>query len=184
MVITIAVLVLATAYFRDKQTNSDRDVFKFEVGANVVATEPTREVVREPATTKPSPNVKSQNLTTPEPNLGALQAWMTKYGCIEADLAGEYIHQAQIYGIDWRLLPAISRLESQCGRHYINNNLWGWASGKKKFENFSQGIAFVSEQLANASYYKGKGTREKLQTYNRNPGYPERVIQFMESISK
>lgn len=67
-----------------------------------------------------------------------------------AEYAEEFVKAADEYGIDYRLVAAISIIESsggqKCFRPY---NAWGW--GKMTFDNFTDGIWTVSKGLG--KYY-------------------------------
>lgn len=68
-----------------------------------------------------------------------------------ADYAQEFVNAANTYGIDYRLVPAISIIESSGGLHTFRSyNAWGW--GKMSFNNWTEAIWTVSEGLGN--YYK------------------------------
>lgn len=97
--------------------------------------------------------------------------------------------EAEKYGIDWRLLPAIAVRESSGGKHDCYNNPFGWGSCKIKFSNYDKAIESLAKNLggANAStarYYAGKSTLEKLYYYNGTvvPSYPKEVVNIMDAI--
>jgi len=70
-----------------------------------------------------------------------------------ADYAQEFVKAADHYGIDYRIVAAISVIESNGGRHTFKAyNAWGW--GKSSFENWTDGIWSVS---AGISKYYSKG---------------------------
>ena len=133
----------------------------------------------------PAPAVAIQPAITPvDPRVAILQTFLSKYNCVDEPLAAYYIQDADENSIDWRLLPAISFKESTCGKHYINNNLWGWESGAYHFASLSAGIDYISGELDMGPWYYGKTTLQKLQAYNGHPGYAESVLNIMQSISK
>ena len=103
-----------------------------------------------------------------------LTRFFTRYHASTAYI-NDYINAADKYDIDYRLLPAISVAESSAGQHACGNNWWGWQSCKgNNFVSVAQGIQFVSDQLANGNYYRGKSIDEKLRAYNPNPAYAPR----------
>jgi hypothetical protein len=68
-----------------------------------------------------------------------------------APYSEEIVKAANAYGIDYRLLAAISIIESSGGQHTFRPyNAWGW--GKMTFANWTEAIWTVSEGLGN--YYK------------------------------
>jgi hypothetical protein len=67
-----------------------------------------------------------------------------------ADYATEFVMAADHYGIDYRIIAAISVIESSGGRkNFRPYNGWGW--GKMTFESWEQGIWTVSKGIA--GYY-------------------------------
>ena len=98
--------------------------------------------------------------------------------------------EAQRYGLDWRLLPAISVQESGGGKHAVwrcKNNPFGWASCDTKFESTEQAIETVALNLAGQNpktekYYKNKNIEEKLHYYNGTvvSYYPQAVLAIMD----
>lgn len=63
--------------------------------------------------------------------------------------AGSFVAYADEYGLDWRLVPAISGVESTFGKHipYKSYNAYGWANGKYAFSSWDQSIEVVSQTL-------------------------------------
>jgi hypothetical protein len=76
-----------------------------------------------------------------------------------ADYAQEFVMAADHYGIDYRIVAAISVMESNGGRKTFRPyNAWGW--GKMTFESWEQGIWTVSKGIA--GYYSRGLTTPKL----------------------
>ena len=94
----------------------------------------------------------------------------------------EYLRAADSHALDYRMLPAISLVESTCGAFERMNNRWGWASVQSGFPSVPAGIDYISGQLAEAPQYKGKTVKEKLFTYNPYPEYVRRVERLMRQI--
>ncbi len=73
-----------------------------------------------------------------------------------AKYAEEFVYAANEYGIDYRLVAAISIVESSGGLiNFRPYNAWGW--GKSGFKNWKDGIWSVSKGLGNY-YAKGLDT--------------------------
>jgi len=89
---------------------------------------------------------------------------------------------ADIYEIDYRLLPALSVRESTCGQHARLNNRWGWDSARTGFRSLAHGVHYIARQLALGRSYRGKTLDEKLHAYNPNPQYPREVHKLMQEI--
>ncbi len=101
-----------------------------------------------------------------------------------------FILVAEKYGLDWRLLPAISVRESSGGKQACGNNPFGWGSCKlHNFVSYEQAIESLGKNLGGAaprtaSYYAGKTTMQKLYYYNGTvlPSYPDEVFAIMNMI--
>ncbi|HEY2842009.1 MAG TPA: hypothetical protein VGJ09_00100 [Bryobacteraceae bacterium] len=94
----------------------------------------------------------------------------------------DYLRAADTHALDYRLLPAISLVESTCGAFERMNNRWGWDSAQSGFKSVPEGIEFITAQLAEAPPYKGKTVKEKLYTYNPFPQYVRQVERLMDEI--
>lgn len=121
--------------------------------------------------------------STVDPRLEKLENFFNKFKCTQPNYAKNYISAADKFGNDYRLLPAISIIESECGKHQRLNNWWGWNSARTGFGSVAEGIEFVSYQLADGRYYKGLATDKKLGRYNsENPNYVKTVLNLMGQI--
>ncbi len=69
----------------------------------------------------------------------------------------DFVEAADVWQIDWRLLPAISGLESGYGKRLVpgSHNGYGWAGGYFYFEDWSESIFYVSRKLRTNYYNKG-----------------------------
>jgi hypothetical protein len=61
----------------------------------------------------------------------------------------EFIYFADEYDLDWRLVPAISGVESTFGKRIPANsfNAYGWANGNYSFDSWEDSIKIVSKTL-------------------------------------
>lgn len=71
--------------------------------------------------------------------------------------AGDFVENADRYEIDWRIVAAISGVESTFGKRipYNSYNAYGWANGKYKFNSWPESIEVVSKTLREKYYDKG-----------------------------
>ena len=103
------------------------------------------------------------------------------------------VQEAEKNGIDWRLLPAISVIESTGGIHAckkVSHSFFGWGSCKINFESDEKAIEVVAMNLGGNNpntdhHYAGKTTKEILQKYNPPsivPKYADKVIKVMDEI--
>jgi hypothetical protein len=114
--------------------------------------------------------------------VGRLGAFFKAHHCPEPHYADEYIRAADRYGLDYRLLPAISVRETSCGWTERNNNRWGFHPKTQTFVSVESGIEFLTRHLAEQSPYAGKSLNEKLFTYNPRIAYPGEVEHIMKQI--
>ncbi len=125
----------------------------------------------------------SDNTLPPQdPRSERLEAFFKAYDCPGPLHIDEYLRAADSHAIDYRLLPAISLVESTCGAFEKMNNRWGWDSAQTGFPSVSAGIEFISSQLAENPRYKGKNLQQKLFTYNPYPPYVRQVQRLMREI--
>ena len=118
----------------------------------------------------------------PDPRKQRLEAFFRMYHCPEPTYVQAYLNAADRYGIDYRLLPAISVRETTCGVAEHDNNRWGWDNGRQSFVSIETGIDFISRQLSSGQWYAGKSIPQKLFTYNPRHAYPGEVQRIMQQI--
>jgi hypothetical protein len=117
-----------------------------------------------------------------DPRADRLAAFFKIYHCPAPHHVQDYIRVADAYGLDYRLLPAISIRETTCGLAEKDNNRWGYHPGRQAFPSVGEGINFLARQLAQNPPYVGKSTRQKLLTYNPRPSYPAEIEHIMRQI--
>lgn len=111
-----------------------------------------------------------------------LESFFLSYGCPTPHYVIDYVRAADAFQIDYRLLPAISLLESTCGEYGRMNNHWGWNGALDGFESVPAGIEFVTSQLAGGQVYRDKELDQKLLTYNPKRRYAREVKRLMTLI--
>lgn len=88
-----------------------------------------------------------------------VRKYLAKRNAPLADYAEEFVIAADYYNIDYRIIAAISVMESGGGqKNFRPYNAWGW--GKLTFENWEQGIWTVSKGISR--YYDRGLTRPEL----------------------
>lgn len=116
----------------------------------------------------------------------------------EIDLKGlapyfdTFVSAGAKYNVDYKLLIAISALESGWGTSCyakINNNIFGWCSGKMYFNSVDECIYYVAEFLAReylsptGMYYEGASIDDIAKHYNENPkNWAKEVKQIYEYL--
>ena len=127
--------------------------------------------------------VASDNtLPLSDPRSMRLEAFFKAYDCPAPLHVDEYLRAADSHALDYRLLPAISLVESTCGAYQRRNNRWGWDSVQSGFPSVEAGIEYITAQLAEHPYYRGKTVQQKLYTYNPYPVYVRKVERLMRQI--
>lgn len=78
-----------------------------------------------------------------------LEKFLKKYNSPLAPEAKSFVESADRYGLDWRLLPSISGIESGFGKHLIPEtyNPFGWGSGEIPFKSYAHCIETVAKSL-------------------------------------
>ena len=96
-----------------------------------------------------------------------LEKFLEKYNSPMTENAEAFIAVADKYGMDYRLLPAISCMESTCGNKIIPGtyNAWGWGiygNNVISFESFEEGIETVGKGIYEGYMQKGLDTPAKM----------------------
>ncbi|MCL4360193.1 hypothetical protein M1555_02975, partial [Patescibacteria group bacterium] len=105
--------------------------------------------------------------------------------------AATFVAEADRYNIDWRLVAAISGVESTFGRHIPEGsyNGWGWgiptgASSGIAFSSWENGIHTVSQGLAENYFGRGARTLDDVgRIYAASPAWAWKVRFFIEKIT-
>jgi hypothetical protein len=101
-----------------------------------------------------------------------------------------FVKVADQYGMDYRLLPAISCMESSCGKQLIEGsyNPFGWGiygSNAVYFKNYDEAIETVAKGLKTNYLDKGYDTPQKIAPIYTPPNHRNwlsGVTFFMEKI--
>lgn len=139
---------------------------------------------------------ESSTITTEEDKIleeraQQIDALLESYDSPLAGYGKKFVLEAQKNNIDWRLLAAISGVESTFGRHACKkakNSFLGYGSCKIDFKSVDDAIEKVSASLGGnnentAHHYEGKNTIQILKKYNSViPTYASKVIRIMKMI--
>ncbi len=120
--------------------------------------------------------------TKNDPRLARLQDYFAEKGRPLRSLAADFLSAADRNGLDWRLLPSISIIESSGGKTAKNNNIFGWNCGRQSFPSVRAAIHTIAEKLANSRLYRHKDVDHILSTYNSRPQYAARVKAVMATL--
>lgn len=114
----------------------------------------------------------------------SLRSFFARHGSPLGGVAKVFLQSADRHGLDWRLLPAISIVETGGGRHGRKGNVFGWNSGRARFRSVEAGIEFVAQRLAKSPIYTGRTAKQILAKYNpARKVYAQKVTQKMMELS-
>ena len=96
-----------------------------------------------------------------------LEKFLEKYNSPMVENVDTFVEVADTYGMDYRLLPAISCMESTCGRHLIEGtyNPFGWGiygSNYIAFNSYDEAIRTVGKGISEGYIQKGLDTPERI----------------------
>ena len=112
-----------------------------------------------------------------------LESFFDKYNSPLKGNSKTFVEVADKYDIDFRILPAISCIESSCGKNlpYQSNNPFGWGvygSNVIRFQSYDEAINIVGKGLNENYFAKGLDTLEKIA-----PVYtPPRHVHWLGSV--
>jgi hypothetical protein len=127
-----------------------------------------------------SPKAEYRN----DPRLAALERFFEERNCPLAEFAEDFLEASDRNGLDWRLLPSLSFVESSGGKDYSNNNVFGWDNCRERFPSVRHGIYYVAERLGQSNLYRDKSLEQRLKLYNPVGDYPGRVKKVMQQIAR
>jgi hypothetical protein len=119
-----------------------------------------------------------------------LKSYLKAHNSPAVDAAEVFISEADKYNLDWKLVAAISGLESTFCQQIPTGsyNCWGWgiptgAQSGIGFSSYKDGISRVSEGLRNNYINRGFITIEQIGSiYAASPTWALRVRYFLKDI--
>src|SRR3990167_6131786 len=119
-----------------------------------------------------------------------LREFLKQYNSPLVPFAQDFVSIADKYSLDWKLVAAISGVESTFGKQipYESYNGWGWGiygTNMIRFASWTEGIETVSEGLR-TNYLNKWGAKDVYQIgryYAASPTWAQRVSFFMRKIS-
>jgi hypothetical protein len=93
-----------------------------------------------------------------------LRKYLASHSSPLVDYADEFVATADKYDLDWRLVPAISGVESTFGKNIPKNsyNAYGWANGDFNFASWEDSIEVVSKALRTKYIDRGAPSINKI----------------------
>lgn len=115
-----------------------------------------------------------------------LRAYFAKHNSPLEPYAYDFVYYADLYGLDWKLVPAITGVESTFGKRIPKNsyNAYGWANGAYAFTSWEQSIEHVTRTLKTKYYDRGLTTVPKIARVYAPPSntWGNNVLFFMGKI--
>ena len=114
-----------------------------------------------------------------------VQSFYARYKAPLYGNARDFVQAAEAYQLDYRLLPAISIVESGGGKHLFKRyNPFGW--GSRSFNSFEEAIFYVAQKMR--VYYYDLGWKDpKKIAYKYNGPTPEawgRKVSYLMSLMR
>ncbi len=118
-----------------------------------------------------------------------LKDYLAQYDSPLQNNAQDFIEAADKYGIDWKLVPAISGVESTFGRQIPGGyNGWGWGVYGDQaiyFNSWKEAIFTISEGLKKGYIDQGLTNPYAMNTkYAASPTWGTKVDYFLNDIDK
>lgn len=124
-----------------------------------------------------------------DPRVKLISSYLEKYNSPLAPYAGTFVREADRYNIDWRLVVAISGVESTFGKAEPTgcNNGWGYGiygNNMLCFNSYNDAIHTISQALRE-KYLDKWGASDVYSIghlYAASPTWADRVTYFMNDI--
>lgn len=103
--------------------------------------------------------------------------------------AQDFVDAARVYGLDWKMLPAIAGVESTFGKHIPGGyNAWGWGVYGDQaiyFSSWREGIFTLAKGLKENYINKGLTQPYSMnRVYAASPHWGGKVTYFMQDLDK
>jgi len=131
-----------------------------------------------------------------DPRAQILQEYLAQYNSPLQNHASSFVEAADLYNLDWKLVAAISGVESTFGKfvpggttpQYSSYNAWGWGVYGTQaiyFKSWREGIFTVSEGLRKNYFNKGLTNPYVInRVYAASPTWGSNVTYFLNSMNK
>jgi len=136
-----------------------------------------------------SSNLSIHNLPEiiePDVRVDKLRTFLKKVDSPLVDYSSQMVKTADKYGLDWRLIPAISGAESSFGKFMPKGsfNAYGWNSGAARFLSWEQSFEKVAKVLKEKYIDRGLNTPTKIASIycHSSVTWIKNVTSFMAQI--
>lgn len=134
---------------------------------------------------------KTQDEKAEDNRAKILRGFLVSYNSPLASSSGTFVKTADAYRLDWRLLAAISGIESTFAHQlpYNSYNAWGWGiygDNMIYFTSYDEAIETISKALRE-KYIDKWGAQNVYQIgrfYAASPTWASRVVYFMNKIDE
>lgn len=156
-----------------------------------LAVKPTAVFAQEKASGASASLIIEKPKTNKDIRAKKLKAYLEKYNSPLAPSAQVLVEEADKNKIDWKLIAAISGVESTFCHHipYQSNNCWGWGvygDNVIVFKSYDEGIITISKTLKE-QYMEKWGAKDIYKIgryYAASPTWATHVDYFMKDIDK
>lgn len=133
--------------------------------------------------------VRRSSAQSDDKRVQILHDYLAKYNSPLKDFAADFVEAADTYGVDWKLVPAISGVESTFGQHIPSSsfNGWGWGvygTHVTRFASWRDAIFTITKGLKENYIDKGLTTPYQMnRVYAASPTWGTHVSFFLQDIS-
>lgn len=147
----------------------------------------------EPASAAPnvvsgSAELKSVSQNSFDFRVFELESYLSLWNSPLESYARTFVGKADNYSLDWRLVPAITGVESAFGKRIPLDsfNAYGWANGAYSFESWDESIEVVAKTLREKYYDRGAEDINQIARRYAPPSttWAGNVKIFMTKISR
>ena len=120
--------------------------------------------VRAQESAEASASLRKNSLPGFDYRVEKLRSFLSNHNSPLANYAEDFVENADAYGLDYRLVPSISGVESTFGKRIPSSsyNAYGWANGNYSFKSWPDSIKIVSGTLRTKYIDKGAPTIAKI----------------------
>lgn len=115
-----------------------------------------------------------------------LAAYLESKNSELAPFAVDFVKAADKYGLDWRLLAAISGVESGFAKIYVRGtyNSWGWGGGYISLGSWDNAIEVISRALKEnyATKWKATTVEQIGPIWAEDPNWSKKVNLYLNQI--
>lgn len=131
-------------------------------------------------------SAQNNNPEKSDERAGKLRRFLASHDSPLEPFATDFVKIADKYGVDWKLVPAITGVESTFGKFIPSGsfNAYGWANGNFYFQSWPESIEIVAKTLKERYIDRGADTVWKIAPIYAPPSktWAFKVDYFMEKI--